>query len=153
MIPDLDLPEYYITSVDVNVEPEIGHTVQGQVSMSFDMSDPEMYEDPEGLFCEADLDLDLYREGEAPWQTTDSENKPFGEIGIETIIFISGTRSEFEPSLSDWEEESYHDVDEDLKHHIESGILHQIVSPIGDLVENSFNGVVPRMIFSPPERD
>ncbi|QCC49472.1 hypothetical protein [Halobellus limi] len=154
MIPDLELPEYYVESVDIDITPEVGHTVHGQVSSQFTVQNPELCEDPAGLTCEAELELDLYRDGDAPWQISDPDDADeFGHIHALTQIFIPGEPDEFSPHYEEWNNGSYRDVDREFMQHLESGILHQVISPLGDLVGNSFNGVVPRMIITPPEYD
>ncbi|WP_265112268.1 hypothetical protein [Halosolutus halophilus] len=150
MISSLELPEYYITSVNIDISPELGQTIQGQVSSQFEVTNPELIEEPDGLTCEAKLELDLYQEGDAPWQVSESETpEEFGRIEANTYIFIPGEHDNFKPNYQRWEDGSYYDVDSEFRQHLESGVLHRIITPIGDLVGNSFNGVVPRMGMTP----
>lgn len=147
MIPDLPLPEYYINSVDINVTPTVGETVVGTVGSEFDIENPKFTSDPEGFQCSATLKLDLYADGKAPWQIDDPTK--FGDIEVDFLIHITESREAIEDYVDDWTaDSSYEDIDEDFIHHLESGILQHIIDPIGDILSNSYNGVVPRMIFT-----
>lgn len=151
MIEGLEAPEYYIHSVDLEVNPTIGQREVGQVGMDFSMEDPKLNESPEGFSCQSILELELYREGGAPWEGEEDSESEFGEITIETTIFNPGDHSSFERYVEEWNEESYQKIDRQFAHHLESGILQNVINPIGDLLSNSFNGVVPRLIFSHPK--
>ncbi|WP_424005599.1 hypothetical protein ACOZ4I_20290 (plasmid) [Haloarcula salina] len=146
MIPDLSLPEYYITSVDIDATPTVGKTVIGSVGSEFDIENPTYTSDPEGFQCSASLKLDLYVDGKAPWQVEDPTK--FGEIEVDLLIHIPDEREKIESHVEDWSDDSpYEEVNEELRHHIESGILQYIIDPIGDLLSNSYNGIIPRMRF------
>lgn len=150
MIPDLSLPEYYVHSVAIGASPETGSAVVGEVSSGFDAFDPELSSDPEGLTCEAVLTLDLYSTDKAPWnveETADSEL--FGSVEVETTVLVPGPQEQLEPYYHTWQSGEYSDVDTDFAHHLESGVVQHIVNPVGNLLGNSFSGVIPRMIFTP----
>lgn len=150
MIPDLSLPEYYVRSVDIEADPDPGTTVVGEVSSGFDMFDPELSSDPEGFTCEAVLELELYPQEKAPWNVDDTEDsEEFGRVEVHTTVFIPGQQEQLEPYYHTWQSGDYTDVDQDFSHHLESGLVQQILNPVGDLLENSFSGVVPRLFFTP----
>lgn len=149
MFDDLPVPEYYVESVDVDVEPREGETIPGQVAMDFEMSDPEHNEYAGGFRCRASLDMQLYTEENAPWQVeSEEETERFGEASMETIVFVEGPQSRFEEYVEAWEKGGYEALDEEFVHHLESGILQHAISPIGDLLSNSYSGIVPRMVFT-----
>lgn len=149
MIGDLPVPEYYAEGVDIDVEPKAGETTPGQVSMDFEMSDPEYNEHAGGFRCRASLDMQLFVEGNAPWQVEDEDRtEQFGEASMETILFVAGPKSRFDEYIETWENSGYESLDEAFVHHLESGILQHVISPIGDLLSNSYSGVVPRMMLT-----
>jgi len=150
VIPELSVPEYYVRSVDIEAEPDIGTAVVGEVSSGFDVFAPELSSDPEGLTCEAHLSLELYPTDKAPWNvenTTDSEE--FGSADVQTTILIPGPQEQLEPYFHTWQSGDYSDVGYDFSHHLESGLVQHIVNPVGNLLGNSFSGIIPRMVFTP----
>jgi len=150
MIPNLSLPEYYVRSVDIEVGPSLGTTVVGEVSSGFDVFDPELSSNPEGLACEAVLELELYPEEKAPWNVEDTANiEEFGYAEVQVAVLIPGPQEQLEPYYHTWQSGDYTDVDHEFCHHLESGLVQHIVNPVGDLLDNSFNGVIPRMFFTP----
>lgn len=150
MIQDLPVPDYYVEGVDINVEPKEGETIPGQVAMDFEMSDPEYNEYAGGFRCQASLDMQLFTEGNAPWQVEgEDDTEQFGEASMETVVFVPGPHSRFEEYIETWDANGYEALDEEFIYHLESGILQHVITPIGDLLSNSYSGVVPRMIFTP----
>jgi hypothetical protein len=155
MIPEYPVPEYYLTDLDLDFEPRIGETVTGAVTLEFEIDNPEISSNPAGLMCESEFSFDLYVEGEAPWETDEEGDtpSPIGEVRAEADIFLPGPPDRYEDHYETWESETYESLDTDFIYHIESGILQHVVNPIGDLLSNSYSGIVPRMRFSGPLGD
>lgn len=149
MIQNLTLPEYYINSVEIDVTPTVGETVIGTVGSEFDIEKPTFTAEPDGFQCTASLTLELYVDGKAPWQV--DEPTKFGDVDVEFLIHIPESRAEIEGYLGDWADgDPYTEMDEEFRHHIESGILQYIIDPVGDMLSNSYNGIIPRMHFTRP---
>ncbi|KTG11386.1 hypothetical protein AUR64_03785 [Haloprofundus marisrubri] len=156
MIPTLELPEYYLESVDMDVSPTVGETVVGVLGSNLQVESPTLKDEPEGLQCEAALSLQLFYNGKAPWQVDEEVEERFGTVDTEFVIYVPGEESQFEPYIEEWlSTEEYKAADREFRHHLESGILQYILDPIGELLENSYNGIVPRIAFTsgPSERD
>jgi len=152
MISEYPVPEYYIDSLNIDVSPRVQNPIQGSVSLEFDMTNPQLVDDPEGFRCLAEIELRTYERGDAPWerdQTDETEEEdPHGLIEVSAIVFLPGPQSEYQEYYDSWDNGSYHDLGDDFIYHLESGILQHIVTPIGDLLENSYTGIIPRMRFS-----
>jgi len=149
MIADLSLPEYYVRSVNIEANPNLGTTVVGEVSSEFNVFDPELSSDPEGLTCEAELNLDLYPREKAPWNVDEmADSEEFGYVEIQTAVLIPGPQEELEPYYHTWQSGEYTDVNREFSHHLESGLVQHIVNPVGDILGNSFSGVIPRMMLT-----
>lgn len=154
MISEFPVPEYYVKSVDMNIAPRVGQTIVGQVGSELEMSTPTLVNGPEGFQCHLSLELSLYDDGGAPWQVDkDASIVEFGDIKIQAIVFLSGSHTQYRDYYETWSDGTYSDVDKEFARHLESGILQHLVNPFGELTDRSFNGLVPRMIFSPPETD
>ncbi|WP_254547207.1 hypothetical protein [Halomarina pelagica] len=150
MIPSFELPEYYLKSVDIDVSPTVGETVIGVLGSNLQVEPPIFEEDPEGFQCEASLSLHLFHNGKAPWQVDEEKaEERFGTVDTEFIIHIPGEMATFVPYVDEWiTTEEYQDADQKFRDHLESGILQYILDPIGELLENSYNGIVPRISFT-----
>lgn len=150
MITELAVPKYYIKSVDVDVTPTVGETVIGTVGSTFEPSNPALTNDPQGFQCDAELVFNLYERGKTPWDgTDDSTVKKVGDFQTEFRIHIPDETNKIRPYVSGWlNSNDYADVDDEFRVHLESGILQHIITPLGDLLESSYNGIVPRMILS-----
>ncbi|WP_436348822.1 hypothetical protein [Natronorubrum sp. FCH18a] len=150
MIPDYSVPEYYIDNLDVDVSPRVQDPIQGSVSLDFDMTDPKLSDAPSGFQCQTRMVFRIYERGKAPWESPelDKQDEPHGSIEVTAIVFVPGPQDEYREYHDSWSEGSYYDLDDDFIYHLESGILQYIVNPIGDLLENSYSGIVPRMRFS-----
>lgn len=150
MINTLPLPDYYLESVDIDVSPTVGETVIGVVGSSLELADPTLHEGDNGFECEATLSLQLFVDGHAPWQLDDDESgETFGDVETTFRIHVPGSESELKPHVAEWiETEDYGVVDREFRHHLESGILQYIIDPIGELLENSYNGIIPRIAFT-----
>jgi hypothetical protein len=148
MIPDISIPEYYIESLDLNANPEPSETTVGHVTVEFEMHSPELFDEPEGFASQLELSLELF-EGE--W--TNDDKKEFGNVDVEGIVFVEGSRDSLDTFHSQWTEGSYTDMDGEFIDHIESGILPKLLVPVANLVNNSFDGVLPRMRFTPPDAE
>lgn len=152
MISGYPVPEYYIDSLDINVSPRIQNPIQGSVSLEFDMTNPQLSNDPAGFRCQTELEFRIYERGEAPWERENpkdvDQEDPHGLIEVSAIVFLPGPKNEYQDYYDSWDNGSYYDLDDDFIYHIESGILQHIVNPIGNLLENSYTGLIPRMRFS-----
>ena len=147
MISDLELPEYYLKSVDIDASPTVGETVVGVIGSNLQLETPSLDNDPTGFHCEASLSLGLFYDGEAPWQVdTDDEVEKFGTVETQFLIYLPGDPDKLEPYVDKWVSTGeYRAVDSAFRHHLESGILQYVIDPIGELLANSYNGIVPRI--------
>lgn len=149
MIPELAPPQYYVTSVDMDVTPSVGETIVGSVGSTFELSEPRITTDPDGFQCQADLSLSLYERGYAPWDVDNDSVTMFGEIDTSFLIHIPGEHESLENYVTAWQEsDGYYDLDVEFRHHVESGVLQYIIAPVGEMLENSYDGVIPRIVFS-----
>ena len=155
MIADLALPEYYLESANIDISPTVGKTVSGVVASSLKLEQPTLTEAPEGFQCEASLTLLLFEDGKAPWQVEDDEKpEKFGTIHADFLIFIPGEPTHLESYVDAWiSTGEYQSSEADFRHHLESGVLQYIMDPIGDLLETSYNGIVPRMILTSDKQE
>jgi hypothetical protein len=156
MIPQLGIPEYYVQSVEIDADPIIGEPVMGSVFSSFNVTDPELRTDPSGLSCRATLELELFPADEALVDTIDDINQEndsqrFGSVEVTCLIFVPGEQSDLERYHSTWLEQEYEYLDSEFIAHLESGLLREILNPIGRLLSDSFEGIVPWMQLTPME--
>jgi hypothetical protein len=146
------LPEYYIQSVNIDMSPIISETVIGTMGTNIQIEEPFLDNNPKGFQCEVALSLHLFSEGEAPWQTEDT-NEPFGTVDVEFVTYVPDEPNVIEPHIEDWiSTGEYRTATHDFRHHIESGILQYIINPIGTLVETTYTGMIPRIAFTPTEQ-
>ncbi|WP_418282661.1 hypothetical protein [Halorubrum sp. DTA98] len=68
-----------------------------------------------------------------------------------TQILVPGDHEDLSPYYETWDEGTYTDVDDAFIQHVESGVLHHVITPVGDLVEKSFSGIIPRMVITQPD--
>lgn len=150
MIAELELPEYYLESVDIDVSPTVGETVMGVMGSNLELETPSLDDDPKGFHCEASLSLTLFYNRAAPWQVENEEEiEEFGTVETRFRIYLLGEPDELEPYVDEWiSTGEYRAVDSEFRHHLESGILQYVIDPIGELLENSYSGIVPRIALT-----
>lgn len=146
MIPSLEPPTYHVASLDVSVSPEVGRVVQGHVQVDIEMHSPDLSVEPEGFVCRSDMSLDLHH-GAYPWHGNDGPST-FGEVAVETVVFVPGTRSDLRTYHDRWADGEYTDMDDAFVDHLESGILSHVMNPIASVLDGTFEGVVPRIRFT-----
>lgn len=151
MISDLPLPEYYVRSFDVDVNPTVGETIIGAVGIEFELENPEYIQEPPGFQCDAHLEMELYIDGNAPWQSDEEDVELFGSAVTDFLIYLPENGANINEYVQAWVDNgSYHDLDGEVQHHLESGVLQYIIDPLGDMLANSYNGVTPRMMMTAP---
>lgn len=150
MIPEYPVPDYYLRTLEIDMEPELEDTIIGSVSLDFEMTDPVVSAEPAGFKCEANLEFTLYVQGDAPWETSEDgeAGPPVGNVDVVADVFVPGDHDRYEQYYDSWADGEYQDMDAEFIHHLESGILENLLNPIGQLLSNSYNGLIPRMRFS-----
>jgi hypothetical protein len=144
-------PRYYVQEAEISIDPNFKDIDIGGASLEFEVDDSPQYDEDLGaLVFETEINLDLFCYDDDLGETRAESGEDIGEVETEVKIVIEGNEAEFQKYLATWEDEGYREVDWDFRHHLESGYLTEVISPIGHLVDDSFRGVLPGLVFTEP---
>ena len=144
-------PEYYIESIEGDVEPEVGDRKTVDLAIQFQIKKAE-FEDEDKRFVNFDLDmmLELFE-----YEKEDIYDDPeYGQISIGFVARIDKNEAdpEFEEKIDEevwrWDDVGYEQINKDLRTAIESEIVPQIFRPLDQLFRADFSGILPRVRFS-----
>jgi len=142
-----------VKDVDLSIDPDLEDRHFGWVDIEFRViGDPEYSEELGALTAEFGLDLEL-NILPSPLANDIDEQENVGDIEVEVISITEGEESEFEEYITQWKEENYRSLPFIFRYHIESAFMSDIMSPLANLLNNVFRGVVPQVTFteSPPD--
>jgi len=144
-------PQYYVQSLELELDPNLNDIDFGGSSLDFEVDDsPEYRKKDDELLFEANLGLEFNCYPASFHDTTRDTEDEVGSADIEVLVVLEGDEKEFEDYVSVWNEDGYRAVDWDFRYHIESGFITDVFSPIADVVDNSFRGVLPGLAFTEP---
>lgn len=153
-------PEYYIRDLDLTTFPTIGQVTPGNIAVTLEMMNPEIDHDEAHLRCDGVLEVELFviRNG----GEEEEVKEEFGSVESEFTVIHKpeGTTTEgekeewievIEEQVEVWEEEGYRSVAEPLQFELESELFSEIFVPLAQLLNNQFRGIIPRVMFRPPQ--
>jgi hypothetical protein len=140
--------ELIIADLDLSVEENLTDRHFGWIDIEFRViGDPEYIEE-KGLFtAEFGLDIELYTLPN-PLVNDIEEQEEIGDIEIEVISVIEGEEQEFEGYINQWKSEEYRSLPFNFRYHIESAFMTEVMSPLANLLDNTFRGIVPQVTFT-----
>lgn len=142
-----------INDLDLSVEPDFEDSHFGWVDIEFRViGDPEYLDELGALTAEFGLDIDLNTLPNPLVNDIDEQEK-VGEIEVEVVSVIEGEKDEFEEYIAQWKEENYRSLPFNFRYHIESAFMTEVMSPLANLLNNTFRGIVPQVTFTenPPD--
>lgn len=149
-------PEMYIESLEISLEPNIEDIDMGGVDIEFEIDEnPDFLENKGRLEAEFTLECSLIKYP-TPFHSSTNENESENEIGefeTDVITVVEGEKEEFEEYLDTWEKEGYQSISQEFRYYIEYGFLTEIFAPISKIIDNSFRGVLPGLMFTESEKE
>jgi len=137
--------EVYISDLDLSHEPNLSEIEQGSVSLEFEVIGNPVYDEDIDRLC-GDFRISISMEENK--SVKNETQKEVGSVDVEVTATLPGEREELESYIQIWEEEGYHHLPKEVRYQIESSFTTRVFSPISGLIENSFRGILPGVMFS-----
>lgn len=140
---------YYIERLQANLHPNPDERKLVGTEANFEIGDANLDENNETITTSCNLNLDLLDPDVIENQEIDGE-PTYGEIEIEFMVRISGDFEYLAEQADIWNNDGYTEIDLEMIDAVETGILPSILGPIEQLTGNAFEGIIPRIRFTPP---
>lgn len=147
--------EYHIRNIRADLNPTLGEIRFSGPHVELEMGEGEYDSEEDTLTAEATIEIELFS-GEAHQEAEDGEfgDPDQGSIELDLGIFIQELSTlvdedvEIEEEMSKWREGQYEDIHLQIISIIESGFVSEIFSPLDNLLEDSFMGLLPFYRFT-----
>lgn len=142
--------EYHITDLRASLHPVPGETKPVAVNFRLEMGEADLLGDDDILQSNLSIELDFLDET----QDVDEDDPRFGDLTLDMIIYLEIEEDTFSPEIviedeiRTWNDEGYRHVDPQVIQEIEGDIIAQILSPLSQLLSDSFRNIIPRLRFT-----
>lgn len=148
--------KYIINEFHANLNPNIDDIEFVMTSVSIEYGEADFEEDSNRFITDSTIELEFYDTDDESKEDPDPE---FGTVSIDATMVYEhedgrlGDDFNLKEETEIWNEEGHKAVDEQLITQLEVEILPKVFSPIEQLLEDSFIGLLPRYRFSLTEEE
>lgn len=135
----------YVRDLDFSHEPNLDRTEQGNIEIAFEViGDPEYDEKIRSLCGDFRISITMWQQDES----IEEDRNQVGSAEVEVTVTLPGEEEEIESYIKTWKKDGYHHLPEKVRYQIESSFTTQVFGPLSSLVDNSFRGILPGILFS-----